>query len=122
MKLQFVYDIMFICYIATANGDISFGSSIIRPTFMFVGTLPPLPSPQFRFISVRLNSDDILEGQETGILTIAPSTFFDGFLSRFQCVKIIIMDSNSEWIAILPCTHHIACFHVIVVTLHYSLL
>ena len=82
--------------IGTANGDISFGSTVIRPTFEFVGTLPPT-SPPARFISFRLNADDILEGQEIGLLTIAPSTLFNSFVPRFQSVRIIINDSNSEW-------------------------
>ena len=85
---------MFICYVAIANGDISFGSNIIRPTFEFVGTLPPT-SPPARSITFRLNTDDILEGQEVGLLTIAPSTVFNGFAPRFQIVRIIINDSNS---------------------------
>ena len=110
MKLQFVYDIMFICYVAIANGDISFGSNIIRPTFVFVGTLPPPPSPQFRFISFRLNSDNILEGQEVGRLTIAPSTNFDGFAPRFQTVMIVINDSNSEWIVLYSSFIHYCQF------------
>ena len=81
-------------YIGTANGDISFGSSTIRPTFQFIGTLPPrIP---FRFITFDVNTDNILEGQEIGLLTIAPSTVFDGFAPRFQSVRIIIEDSNSE--------------------------
>ena len=121
-ETKFVYDVcLYNDIIVTVNGDISFGSNIIRPTFQFVGTLLP-PSPPIRTITLDVNTDNILEGQEIGLLTIAPSTFFDGFVPRFQSVKIIITDSNSEWIAILPCMHHIACFHVSVVTLHYSLL
>ena len=67
---------MFICYniiIDTVNGDISFGSNIIRPTFEFVGTLLP-PSPPVRILTFDVIRDDILEGQEIGLLTIAPST------------------------------------------------
>ena len=79
----------------TANGDISFGSNIIRPTFVFVGTLLP-PSPLIRTLIYDVNRDDILEGQEIGLLTIAPSTSFDGFVPRFQTVRIIINDSNGE--------------------------
>ena len=82
-----------------ANGDIDLGSDIIRPTFMFVG-----PGSPVRIIAFSLNFDDILEGQEIGILTIAPSTAFDGFAPRFQSVRIIINDSNSEWDG-LQCTH-----------------
>ena len=83
-----------IIIIDTANGDISFGPNIIRPTFQFIGTLPPT-SPPVRFITFEVIADNILEGQEIGLLTIAPSTSFDGFLPRFQSVKIIITDSNS---------------------------
>ena len=89
---------MFICYniiIGTVNGDISFGSNIIRPTFEFVGTLLP-PSPPVRILTFDVIRDDILEGQEIGLLTIAPSTSFNGFHPRFHSVKIIITDSNSE--------------------------
>ena len=52
-----------------------------------------------RDISLAVNRDNILEGQEIGLLTIAPSTAFQGFGPRFQTVRIIINDSNSEWIA-----------------------
>ena len=95
--------------IGTANGDISFGSNIIRPTFQFVGTLLP-PSPPIRTLFFDVNRDDILEGQEIGLFTIEPTTSFDGFLPRFQSVKIIFTDSNSEWIAI---SYH-ACTNVLV--------
>ena len=103
MKLNFVYDVcLYNNIIVAANGDISFGSNIIRPTFQFVGTLLP-PSPPVRTITFDVNRDDILEGQEIGLLTIAPSTSFDGFLPRFQTVRIIINDANSEWIALWCC-------------------
>ena len=95
--------------IGTVNGDISFGSNIIRPTFQFVGTLLP-PSPPIRTLFFDVNRDDILEGQEIGLFTIEPTTSFDGFLPRFQSVKIIFTDSNSEWIAI---SYH-ACTNVLV--------
>ena len=110
--------------IGTANGDISFGSNIIRPTFQFVGTLLP-PSPPVRTITFTVNFDDILEGQEIGLFTIEPSTSFDGFLPRFQSVKIIITDSNSEWIAICyhACTmHQCTCFFSDYVIHHFLLL
>ena len=122
MKLNFVYDVCYNNIIVTANGDISFGSNIIRPTFQFVGTLLP-PSPPIRTITFDVNTDNILEGQEIGLLTIAPSTSFVGFVPRFQSVQIIITDSNSKWIAIyyLACVHHIPCLHkIVVVTLHYN--
>ena len=45
-----------------------------------------------------MNDDNILEGQEIGLLTIERSASFDGFLPRFQSVRIVINDSNSEWI------------------------
>ena len=96
MKLNFVYDVcLYNNIIVAANGDISFGSNIIRPTFQFVGTLLP-PSPPVRTLTFDVNHDDILEGQEIGLLTIAPSTSFDGFVPRFQTARIIINDSNSE--------------------------
>ena len=63
---------------------------------MFVGTLLP-PSPQVRALTFDVNHDDILEGQEIGLLTIASSTAFDGFVPRFQTVRIIINDTNSKW-------------------------
>ena len=100
MKINFVYNVcLYNNIIVTANGDISFGSNIIRPTFQFVGTLLP-PSPPIRTLTFDVNADNVLEGQEIGLLTIAPSTSFDGFLPRFQTVRIIINDSNSEWIAL----------------------
>ena len=93
MKINFIFFIMYV-YICTANGDISFGSNIIRPTFQFIGTLTP--TMPVRVVTIEVISDDILEGQEIGLLTIAPSTAFDGFAPRFQSVRIIIDDSNSE--------------------------
>ena len=82
-------------YIGTENGDISFNiEDTIRPLFNFTGTLPP--NIPFRFISFAVNADDILEGQEIGLLTIEPSTAFQGFGPRFQTLRIIINDSNSE--------------------------
>ena len=114
MKLHFVYD-MFTYYIGTANGDISFGSNIIRPTFQFVGTLLP-PSPPVRTITFDVNRDEILEGQEIGLLTIAPSTSFEGFVPRFQTVRIIIEDSNSECIVLYSLfTLLLVCLHTLVV-------
>ena len=97
-------------YIGTANGDIDFGSrsSGIRPfsnfhainidnqpTFQFIGSGT---GSQFHFITFDVNADNILEGQEIGLLTIERSTYFDGFLPRFQSVRIVINDTNSEWI------------------------
>ena len=84
------------------DGDIDFGFNIdTRPTFQFIGSGP---GSQFRFITIYVNDDNILEAQEIGLLTIAPSTSFDGFLPKFRSVRIIINDSNSEWI-ILSCMH-----------------
>ena len=84
-----------IFYIGTVNGDISFGG-VNRPVFQFIGTLLPT-SPPARFITFEVKADDIIEGQEIGLLKIvAPSTFSDGFVPRFQSVRIIIDDSNSK--------------------------
>ena len=72
--------------IFAANGDISFGlSTLIQPTFGFSA----------RLIQFDVNFDNILESQEIGLLTIASSAAFDGFVPRFQSVRIIIDDSNS---------------------------
>ena len=58
-------------------------------------------------------ADNILEGQEIGLITIERSTSFDGFLPRFQSVRIVIIDSNSEWIK-LSLQYCIACLIVLV--------
>ena len=90
---MFIINFMYNYYIGTEDGDINFGPSIFRPTYLFVGTLLP-PLPPVRFITINVNADKILEGQEIGLLTIAPSTSFDGFSPRFQTVRIIINDSE----------------------------
>ena len=82
------------CYdCSTANGDISFGAGVIRPTFTF----NPNDAPEDRVVSFSVNHDNVIEGQEIGQLKIAPSTSFDGFEPLFQNVRIIINDANSEF-------------------------
>ena len=82
------------CYghCSTANGDISFGAGVIRPTFTFL----PNDAPENRIVTFTVIHDNVVEGQEIGQLQIAPSTLFDGFTPLFQNVRIIINDSNSE--------------------------
>ena len=75
-----------------ANGDISFGAGVIRPTFTF----NPNDAPEDRVVTFSVIRDNVVEGQEIGQLQIAPSTSFDGFTPLFQNLRIIINDSNSE--------------------------
>ena len=75
-----------------ANGDISFGAGVIRPTFTFN---PNAPLDE-RIVTFSVIRDNVVEGQEIGRLQIAPSTSFDGCTPLFQNVRIIINDANSE--------------------------
>ena len=84
------YIVMTFC--STANGDISFGVGIIRPTFTF----NPNDAPEDRLVTFSVIRDNVVEGQEIGQLMITHSSSFDGFGSLFQNVRIIINDSNSE--------------------------
>ena len=81
--------------IISGNGDIDFGG-YGRPTVPFIASSGS--SFLNHFISFALNADNVFEGQETGLVTIALSTAFDGFVPRFQSVRIIIHDSNGECI------------------------
>ena len=93
---------MYNYYIGTGNGDIDFGTDgDIRPTFVFVGT----PSFPARFITIDVNADNVVEGQEIGLLTIAPSTSFNGFTPRFQSVRIIISDLSTYSECRLQCIY-----------------
>ena len=87
MNLSYGY---YCCSIA--NGDISFGAGVIRPTYYF----NPNDAPEDHIVTFSVNRDSVIEGQEIGQLQIAPSTSFDGFEPLFQNVRIIINDSNSE--------------------------
>ena len=78
---------------STANGDISFGPGVIRPTFTFL----PNDLPEDRVVTFSVIRDNVIDGQEIGQLQIAPSTSFDGFVPQFQNVRITINDSNSEF-------------------------
>ena len=75
-----------------ANGDISFGAWVIRPTFTF----DPNNAPEDHIVTFSVIRDNVVEDQEIGQLQIAPSTSFDGFTPLFQNVRIIINDANSE--------------------------
>ena len=83
--------IMFM-YFPAAEGDISFGVNVIRPTFRFRAD----DFPEDRVVTFNVIRDNIVEGQEIGQLQIARSTSFDGFEPMFQNVRIIINDVNSE--------------------------
>ena len=80
--------------LSTANGDLSFGTGVIRPTFTF----NPNNFPEDRVVTFSVIRDNVVEGQEIGQLQIQRSTAFDGFTPLFQNVRIIMNDSNSECI------------------------
>ena len=89
------HDCVLVCdqsYHCTADGDISFGAGVIRPTFRFRAD----DVPEDRVVTFNVINDNVVEGQEIGQLQIVRSTSFDGFTPLFQNVRIIINDTNSE--------------------------
>ena len=80
------------CIVSIANGDISFGTGVIRPTFRFRAD----DAPEDRIVSFNVIRDNLVEGQEICQLQIAYSTSFNGFTPLFQNVRIIINNANSE--------------------------
>ena len=81
--------------VSIADGDVSFGTGVIRPSFIF----RPNDLPEDRIVTFNVIHDNLVEGQEIGQLEIAYSTSFNGFTPLFQNLRIIIQDANSESIA-----------------------
>ena len=92
--IRLIINLLIIMVIPTADGDISFGANAIRPTFRFRAD----DLPEDRVVTFNVIRDNIVEGQEVGQLQIARSASFDGFEPMFQNVRIIINDSNGEFV------------------------
>ena len=85
---------LIVMVISIADGDVSFGANVIRPTFRFRAD----DLPEDRVVTFNVTRDNLFESEEIGQLQIAYSTSFDGFGPMFQNVRIIINDNNSEFV------------------------